>query len=603
MTDKKNQLLERKDIEEKYKWDLTSLYGNDKRWEEDFEELKKLSEEITEFKGNVTQDPKALLKVIELKLDISRKSENIFTYAKMRLDEDTRKDKYQGLNDKAKSLMVQVEERLSFIVPEILKLSKEELEKFMEDEQELKQYKHYLDEILRKREHILSPTEEAIIAQVGDVANSPEDTFSMLNNADIKFPEIKNEDDETVEITHGKFIPLMMSKDRRVRKEAFEGLYKTYEGFKNTFASTLTGEIKKNIFYSKIRKYDSALQASLDTNNIPTSVYDNLIKAVHDNLDSMHKYVKLRKKALKLDELHMYDLYTPIVKNVEMKIPYDEGQQIVLKGLNPLGKDYLNRVEEGLENNWIDVYENKGKRSGAYSWGTYDSNPFILLNYQDTLDNVFTLAHEMGHSLHSYYSRENQPYVYGGYSIFVAEVASTANEALLMDYMLKNTNDKNEKLYLLNHYLEQFRGTVYRQTMFAEFEKLIHEEAEKGESITSDKLSNIYKELNEKYYGSDMVIDEEIAMEWARIPHFYYNFYVFQYATGFSAAVALAQKILNGEEKALDKYIGFLSSGSSDYPINVLKKAGVDMTSPQPVDDALKLFGELVDEMEKLMAE
>lgn len=601
MSEKTSQLQERSAIDTENKWDLTSLYESDEKWEEDFKELKVLSEDITEYKGKVVENAQTLLKVIELNLDISRKAENIYTYAKMRLDEDTRKDKYQGFDDRAKGLMVQVEERTSFIVPEILELQKNDLEEFIKSEQGLEKYRQHLDQIVRKRDHILSKEEEAIIAQVGDVASSPQNVFSMLNNADIKFPEIENEMGEKVEITHGRFVPLMMSKDRRVRQEAFKGLYNTYEKYKNTYAATLTGDVKKNIFYSKIRKYNSAMEASLDKNNVPTKVYDNLIKAVHNNLDSMYKYVELRKKALELEELHMYDLYTPIVKDAEMNIPYQEGKKIVLKGLQPLGSDYLNIVKEGLESRWVDVYENKGKRSGAYSWGTYDSNPYILLNYQDNLDNVFTLAHELGHSMHSYYSRENQPYVYGGYSIFVAEVASTANEALLMDYMLKNTKDKNEKLYLLNHYLENFRGTVYRQTMFAEYEKLIHEEVENGGSLTADKLCKMYKELNEKYYGPGIVVDDEIAMEWARIPHFYYNFYVFQYATGFSAAVALAQKILNGEDGAIEKYLNFLKSGSSDYPIEVLKTAGVDMTSSEPVDNALKLFGELVDEMEKLL--
>ncbi len=362
----------------------------------------------------------------------------------------------------------------------------------------------------------------------------------------------------------------MESKDRRVRKDAFKGLYDTYNKYRNTFAVTLSSNIKKDIFYSKVRKYNSSLEAALDVNNIPVEVYDNLIKAVHDNLSSMYRYVKLRKKVLGLDELHMYDLYTPLVKDIDMEIPYEEGKKIVLEGLRPLGDEYIEIVEEGFNSRWIDVYENRGKRSGAYSWGTYDSYPFILLNYQNNLDSVFTLAHELGHSLHSYYSRENQPYIYGDYSIFVAEVASTVNEAILMEYMISKAKNKDEKLYLLNHYLEQFRGTVYRQTMFAEFEKMIHEEIENGRSLTADSLCRMYKELNRKYYGPDIVIDDEIAMEWARIPHFYYNFYVYQYATGFSAAIALSQKILKEGRESVDRYINFLKSGNSDYPINVL---------------------------------
>lgn len=601
MTQENKKVREREDIELKYKWDLDSLYPSDEKWEEDFKRIKELSDEIVKFKGTVGTSAKNLLDVLVLKDEISRLGGNVYTYAKMRLDEDSRKDHYQGLTDRAGSLTVQVRGKLSFITPEILKLDEETIGKYMNEEDGLKLYDHHLKEILRRKAHVLSPEEEAIVAQAGELGNAPQTIFSMLNNADIKFPTIKGENGEDVEITHGRYIPLMEGRDRRVREDAFKALYETYGKFKNTFASTLSSDVKKNIFNSRVRKYNSAQEASLDANNVPVEVYDNLIKAVHDNLDSMHKYVKLRKKALGLDELHMYDLYTPIVKNVDMKVNYEDGKELVLKGLSPLGQDYVNTVETGFNSRWIDVYENRGKRSGAYSWGTYDSNPYILLNYEDTLDNVFTLAHEVGHSLHSYYTRESQPYTYGGYSIFVAEVASTLNEALLMNYMLKKVESKEEKMYLINHYLEQFRGTVYRQTMFAEFEKLIHEKVEKGESLTADGLSKAYKELNEKYYGPHMIVDDEIAMEWARIPHFYYNFYVFQYATGFSAAVALSQKILTEGQEAVDKYLEFLKSGSSDYPINVLRKAGVDMTKPDPVNNALKIFKDLVDEMEKLM--
>lgn len=602
MTDNKKQLRDRKDIDTKYKWNISSMYENDEKWEEDFKKLKQLSKNILKYKGAVVSSSQMLLEVLRLKDNISRISENIYTYAKMKLDEDSRNDKYQSLTDRATSLMVEVEESMSFIVPEILSLDEDKIKEYANNEDGLRIYNHHILEIMRKREHVLSPQEEAIIAQTGDMAGTAQNIFSMLNNADIKFPTIKDENGEEVEITHGRFVPLMESKDRSVRKDAFKALYGTYKNFRNTFATALNSDIKKNIFYSKVRKYNSALEAALDGNNIPVDVYKNLIKAVNDNIEHMHKYVRLRKKALGLEELHMYDLYTPIVKDVDMKICYDEAQNLVLDGLKPLGENYLSVVKNGLESRWVDVYENRGKRSGAYSWGTYDSEPFILLNYQDTLDNVFTLAHELGHSLHSYYSKHNQPYIYGSYSIFVAEVASTANEALLMNNMLENSKSKEEKLYLLNHYLEQFRGTVYRQTMFAEFEMIIHERAENGESLTADSLSKIYKDINQKYYGPDIIVDDEIAMEWARIPHFYYNFYVFQYATGFSAAVALSQGILNDGNKAVEKYLDFLKSGNSDYPINVLKKAGVDMTQPDPVNNALKLFGDLVDEMEKLLS-
>ncbi len=592
---------ERKDIDSKYKWDLATLYASDESWEEDFKKAKELSKEIKKYKEQIGNSSKTLLEVLTLNDKLSRITSNIYTYAKMKQDEDTRNSTYQALTDRATGLMVEVEESQSFIVPELLMLDEEKIKNYLEETKELKVYYHFLNNILRKKKHTLTPREEAILAQTGDISTTSEHTFGMLNNADLRFPTIKDEYGNDVEITHGSYIPLMENKDRRVRHDTFKALYDTYYNYKNTFASTLSGNVKKNIFYSKLRNYNSSLEASLNENNIPTEVYHNLIKTVGDNLSSLHKYVSLRKKALGLDELHMYDLYTPIVKDVDMKVPFEEGKDIVLKGLQKLGEEYVSIVEEGLDDRWVDVYENRGKRSGAYSWGTYDSNPFILLNYQDTLDNVFTLAHELGHSLHSYYSKKNQPYIYGGYSIFLAEVASTTNEALLMDYMLKNVKTKEEELYLLNHYLEQFKGTIYRQTMFAEFELTIHEHVEKGESLTADWLCETYKALNVKYYGSDIIVDDEIAIEWARIPHFYYNYYVFQYATGFSAATALSQKILDEGESATKKYIGFLKSGSSDYSINVLKEAGVDMTTPEPVEKALKLFGELVDKMEKLI--
>lgn len=601
MEDNSKKPKERKDIDLKYKWKLDTLYVSNEAWEEDFKKARNLTEEIKKYKEQIGKSSKNLLEALVLKDELSRIISNIYTYAKMRQDEDTRNSTYQALTDRATGLMVEVEESLSFIVPELLMMDEEKINKYLDETKDLKVYSHYLDNVLRKKKHTLTPREEAILAQTGDISTASEKIYGMLNNADLKFPTVKDEAGNDVEITHGNYIPLMENKDRRVRQDTFKAYYDTYFNYKNTFASTLSGNVKKNIFYSKLRNYNNALEASLNENNIPVEVYHNLIKTVGDNLNSLHKYVGLRKRALGLDELHMYDLYTPIAKDVDMKISYEEGQEIVLKGLNKLGEEYANIVKEGLKSRWIDVYENRGKRSGAYSWGTYDSNPFILLNYQDTLDDVFTLAHEMGHSLHSYYSKKNQPYIYGDYSIFLAEVASTTNEALLMNYMLENVKTKEEELYLLNYYLEQFRGTVYRQTMFAEFELAIHEHVEKGESLTADWLCETYKALNVKYFGPDIIVDDEIAIEWSRIPHFYYNFYVFQYATGFSAATALSQKILDEGESATQKYIGFLKSGNSDYPINVLKGAGVDMTTPEPVQKALKLFGELVDKLEKLI--
>lgn len=601
MDNKKGTLINREDISGKYKWDLESMYKDDKAWEKDFKKVKLLAEEISKYKGRTVENSSMLLKVLKLRDDLYRIISNVVVYANMRSDEDSRKATYQALTDRATNLAVLANEKSSFIVPEILSLGEKDLEKYLEEEEKLKIYGHYLENVLRMKSHVLPENEEALLAQIGEMASTPETVFSMLSDADMKFPSIKDEEGNSVEITHGNFIPLMENKDRRVRKEAFEKLYSTYENFKNTFSSTLNGAVKKNIFYSKVRNYDSSLDSALDGNNIPTSVYDNLINSVNENFEAMHKYMRIRKRALKLDELHMYDLYTPIVKDADIKVSYDEAQSIIKKGLKPLGENYIKILDEGFNSRWIDVYENRGKRSGAYSSGTYDSKPFVLLNYHKTLDNVFTIAHEMGHSIHSYYSKSNQPFVYGSYSIFLAEVASTTNEALLLDYMIKNVEDDNEKLYLLNHYLEQFRSTVYRQTMFAEFEKDIHEYVEKGGALTSDYLSDIYKKLNEKYYGPDIVVDDKIAIEWARIPHFYYNFYVFQYATGFSSAVSLSQQILKEGDGAVDRYIGFLKSGDSDYPINVLKKAGVDMTTSEPIDQALKLFSQLVDEMDKLI--
>ncbi|NLY46642.1 MAG: oligoendopeptidase F [Tissierella sp.] len=583
---------ERKDTPKEYTWDLESLFESVEAWENEFENVGKLAEEFPKHKGEFTKNSDSLLEALRDLEAVSRSMMNVYTYTSLKLDEDTRLGDSQSLSARARTLYVQFSSNTSFFEPELLTLDEETIHRYMEEKPELKLYTQYFDNILRKKDHVLTAREESILAQNGEVASAPSKIFSMLSNADIKFPKIKDEDGNDVELTNGNFIPFMESKNRTVRKNAFENFYGVYEGLKNTFAATLDGDLKKNIFNANIRNYKNTREASLDRNNIPLTVYDNLIKSVHENLDTMYKYMEIRKRALGVDELHMYDIYTPMVKDVDFDIPYEKGLELIKKGLEPLGKEYLDVVNEGFTSRWIDVYENKGKRSGAYSGGTYDSKPYILLNYHPTLDNVFTIAHEMGHSIHSYFTRKNQPLVYGNYSIFVAEVASTANESLLLDHMLKNVKDKNEKIYLLNHYLESFRGTVFRQTMFAEFEMIINEHLENGGALTAEYLSNKYKELNELYYGPNVVIDDEIAIEWARIPHFYYNFYVFQYATGFSAAVALSKKILEEGEPAVEKYIDFLKSGSSDYPINVLKKAGVDMTTEEPVRNAMKLFKE-----------
>jgi len=454
--------------------------------------------------------------------------------------------------------------------------------------------------MIRQKPHVLSRAEEALIAQVGNLAQSPGKIFNLLNNADLKFPKIKNEQGEEVELTHGRYIQFLESRDRDVRRNAFKAMYSTYAKYKNTIAATLSSNINKNIFYARARHYPSVLEMSLFGDNIPKEVYTNLIDTIHESLPLLHRYLKLRKKLLKVEELHMYDLFAPLVEEFKMDITYDEAKEIVERGLQPLGENYLNILRQGFSSRWIDVYENENKRSGAYSWGAYGTHPYVLLNHKDNLNSMFTLAHEMGHAIHSYLSDEHQEYRYAQYTIFLAEVASTLNEALLMNYLLKNTTDPKEKLYLLTYYADQFRTTVFRQTMFAEFEKIIHEKAEAGESLTPDELCKIYYDLNVLYHGKDMVVDKDIEMEWARIPHFYTSFYVYKYATGFSAATSFAKQILEEGEPAVERYLGFLKSGGSDYSINILKRAGVDMSSPEPIKQAMSVFKELLDEMEQL---
>jgi oligoendopeptidase F len=590
-------IKERCQISKGFQWDLSSLFESDQSWEQVFESVKADIEGIKVWQGRILESGQTFLTVIESSLALNRKLGRLYTYAKMKLDENTKDSVYQTLSSRAETLGVAASEATSYIVPELLSGDPSLIQQYVEGNDVLKGYSHYIDEIMRYKPHTLSAAEEKILAQAGEIMSTPHNVFNMLSNADLKFPNVKNEKGEEVPLTHGSFIPLMKSNERQVRREAFETFYSVYEGHKNTFATLIDAEVKKNVFGSRVKKYASARDAALFGNNIPTSVYDHLIEAVHDALPDFYKYMKLRKHLLGVDALHMYDVYPSIIKDVKMEIPYESAKEMVLNSLEPLGSDYVETVKRAYEDRWIDVYENQGKRSGAYSFGAYDSKPYILLNYQETLDDVFTLTHEMGHSMHSYYTRANQPYVYGNYSIFVAEVASTTNEALLNDYLLKTIEDKQEKLFILNHYLEQFRGTIFRQTMFAEFEREIHKHVESGGALTADRLSEIYGGLNQTYYGDGVVQDEQIRLEWARIPHFYYDFYVFQYATGFSAAIALSNKILEEGDQAVTAYKTFLKSGSSNYPLEVLKLAGVDMTTSQPVKDALKVFGKLVDEM------
>ncbi|KEZ53477.1 oligoendopeptidase F [Metabacillus indicus] len=596
-------LPKRSEIAAEDTWRLEDIFKNDEAWESEFKEVKAALPKMEEYKGKLGDSSDAFLEALTYQDSVMERLGKLYTYAHMRYDQDTGNSHYQGLNDRAANLYTQASSVSSYMIPEILEMDEAKIKDFLQEKEELKVYGHTLDEINRQRPHVLSAEQEAMLAQASDVLSSSSNTFGMLNNADLEFPSIKDEDGEEVEVTHGRYIRFLESEDRRVREDAFKAVYGTYDKYKNTFASTLSGAVKKDNFYATVRNYSSAREAALSNNNIPEEVYENLVKTVNDNLHLLHKYIELRKKVLGLQELHMYDLFTPLVKDVKMKVPYAEAKDYLLKGLAPLGDEYIAILNEGFENRWVDVHENKGKRSGAYSSGTYGTNPYILMNWQDNVNNLFTLAHEFGHSVHSYYTRNSQPYQYGHYSIFVAEVASTCNEALLNDYLLKTIDDKKKQLYLLNHYLEGFRGTVFRQTMFAEYEHAIHKKAQDGEPLTPDLLTELYYDLNKKYFGEHLTVDEEIGLEWARIPHFYYNYYVYQYATGFSAATALSKQILEEGEPAVKRYIEFLKSGSSDYPIEVLKKAGVDMTSKEPIEEALKVFEEKLNEMEQLLSE
>jgi len=601
MMQKGSSLPKRNEIPQEYKWELEAIYASNELWEKDYQKVKEMADRLSPYKEAMAANAAKLLECLNLSTEMTRLFEKAYVYAHMRSHEDSTNSFYQGLADRVDSLGVAVNSASSFIVPGILAIPDEKLKEFLKESEDLRLYGRYLDEIRRIKPHILSAGEEQLLAMTGEMAQAPETIFAMLNNADIKFPYIKDEKGNEVELTKGRYIQFMENSDRRVRKDAFDGMYSTYFKQKNTLAALLNANVKTNIFSSRARKYASAREESLFADNVPVTVYDNLISAIHDNFELMYRYVRLRKKMMGLDELHMYDLYVPMVKEVKMDITFEEAKNMVKEGLEVLGRDYIKDLEKGFDSGWIDVYENEGKRSGAYSWGCYDSHPYVLLNHTDTLNHMFTLAHEMGHALHSHYSDSNQPYIYAQYKIFVAEVASTLNEALVMNHLLETTKDKTKKMYLLNYFMEQFRTTVYRQTMFAEFEKLIHEKAEAGEALTSELLCSIYRDLNIKYYGPDIVVDDYIDMEWARIPHFYSSFYVYKYATGFSAAVSISQQILKEGQPAVDRYLEFLKSGGSDYPIELLKIANVDMSTTVPVNNALKLFGSLLDQMEELL--
>lgn len=595
------EVKDRKDIDVKDTWNLESIYANNELWEEDYAALEKDAAEFAKLKGAIEADVSKIPAVLDAYYGLHRRLSKLSVYARMRFDQDTTDSTYQTMSAKIGSLGVKIGAASAFVEPEILSYSKEQLEAAEKENERTAYYGRKIEEMLRGQEHTLDAEKEELLAAAGDMAEAPDDIFSVLMNADMKYPDIVLEDGTHLPLTNSTYISYMESPDRAVREGAFKTLYGQIASLKNTFAAIYRGNLKQAKFYAQSRKYSSARAMYLADSNVPESVYDNLLSAVHEALPMMYRYVAVRKKVLGVDKLHMYDVYTPIVAAQNQTYEFEQAKQMVLEALKPMGEDYLSHAREGLENRWIDIYPNKGKKGGAYSWGCYDSQPFILLNYTKNLDSVFTLIHEMGHSIHSYYSITAQDYAYSDYKIFVAEVASTCNECLLMHDLLKKTTDKEQRKYLLNHYLDSFKGTLFRQTMFAEFEKTAHDYCAQGKPLTAEALSQMYLELNQKYFGPDMEKDEEIAYEWMRIPHFYTPFYVYQYATGYSAAVALSAKILKEGKPAVDAYMSFLKGGESKDPIDLLKMAGVDMTTEKPVADALALFGELVTELETLV--
>jgi len=594
------KIRKRSEIPVEDTWATEDLFATDAAWEEELAVLDGDKDVLAAYAGKLAEAPETLCAYLEKMEQVNARAELLANYCMRKSDEDTRNATYQAMVGKFMGVAVALDAAASFETPEIMAISDETLDTFYAQYPALERYRRYLTDLRRRKEHILSPAEERLLAAAGEMAQTPDNVYGMFADADMTFPDALDAEGKQHPITQGSFVPCEESTDRVLRKNAYESLYHGFAAFKNTAAGLLNAQNKQLKFFAEARKYASAFEASLDRTNVPTSVYLNLIEAVHANKEKMHRYVRLRKKLLGVEDLHFYDIYTPLVADVDKKIPYAEAKQTIYDALAPLGEEYRAILKEGFENRWIDVYQNEGKRSGAYSAGAA-VHPFVLMNYSGTLDSQFTLAHEMGHALHSYYSNKTQNPIDADYVIFVAEVASTCNEALLMEYLLGKTTDKKERAYLINHFLEQFKGTLYRQTMFAEFELNIGKMVQEGKTLTADVLCAEYRRLNEEYYGPDMVVDDEIAMEWARIPHFYYNYYVFQYATGYSAAIALSRRILREGESAVKDYLRFLSGGCSKSPIGLLKDAGVDMTAPEPVDAALQLFGQLLDEMEALV--
>lgn len=594
-------LKRREEVRREDTWAIEDLYGSDEAWEEDYKRLETKLLELAAYEGHLGDGPEALLGMQRTWDELHMLAEKVYVYASQRLHEDTDNGHYQNLAARAQGLLIKLSEAGAYIEPEILALPEGTVEKFLIENEALQVYRQYFENMIRLRQHVLDKEREELLAAIGELAEGPKDIFTMFNNADLRFPVIQGEDGEPVEVTHGRYMTLLQSSKRSVRQAAFEALYKTYGQYRNTLAAAYRANVKQEVFYAKARNYQSDLEAALNKSHIPVPVYDNLIQAVHEHLPQMYRYLELRRRFLHVEELHMYDLYTPMVSKKDgQKISFEKAKEMVLQGLAPMGEEYVSLLREGFSSRWIDVYENKGKKSGAYSWGAYGTHPYVLLNHQDNLNSVFTLAHEMGHALHSWYSDAHQPYIYAGYEIFVAEVASTCNEALLIHHLIGTTEDPKEKAYLISYFLEQFRTTLFRQTMFAEFEKITHNMQKQGETLTADRLCEVYYGLNRLYFGENMCVDREIEMEWARIPHFYTPFYVYQYATGFSAAIALSGKILKEGASAVEAYKNFLKGGSSRYPLELLRMAGVDMEQKKPVEDALGVFARYLDEMERL---
>lgn len=591
--------MKRSEISDEYKWSVKDLYSSDELWNNDYEKALKSTQEKSSFEGCVMDSADTLVDALSESEKDDYITERLYVYAFMRYYEDTSDGTYQQMSGKAQMLAVKMSEKYSFLVPEIMAADDDKVARFL-DSDKIKPYRHLLCDMLAKKEHTCSQKEEKLLAMASQMADSPSDIFSKFNNADVKFGKVHDEHGDEKELTSAGFSVFMESRDRNVRKEAFYALYRQYKSYINTLAASYYGNVKQAVFFANARNYESTLQMYLSGSFIPESVYTNLIDTVNNNLDKMHDYVSLRKKTLGVDELHFYDIYAPLTSDYTVNVSYENAKETVLDALKILGDDYVSQVKKGYESGWVDVYENDGKRSGAFSWGAYGTHPYIFLNYTETLNDIFTLIHETGHAMHTYYSNETQPYTYAGYKIFVAEVASTCNEVILIDYLLKHSQSDEEKKYLYGHYLEQFKGTLFRQTMFAEFEMITHRMAQDGEVLNAESLCGTYKKLNEKYFGKDMVIDEEIAYEWARIPHFYTPFYVYQYATGFSAAVAIATKIINGDKEVLHGYREFLKGGSSMHPIELLSLCKIDMSKPDVIQDALNVFGGLIEDFKKI---